>query len=88
MKVAIDRAARDGLALVELDDPAKYNALTSGMVRELTDTFVALRTDRSVRVVVLTGRGKGFCAGALAFDLHRDTIDERGAIATFGTAQA
>ena len=64
MKVAIDRAARDCVALVELDDPSKYNALTSGMVRELTDTFVALRTDRSVRVVVLTGRGKGFCAGA------------------------
>ena len=64
MKVAVDFAARDGIALVELDDPAKYNALTSGMVRELTDAFVALRTNRSVRVVVLTGRGKGFCAGA------------------------
>jgi enoyl-CoA hydratase len=64
MKVAVDLAARDGVALVELNDPAKYNALTSGMVRDLTDTFVALRTDRSVRVVVLAGRGKGFCAGA------------------------
>ena len=64
MKVVVDVAAREGIALVELNDPAKYNALTSGMVRELTDTFAALRFDRSVRVVVLAGRGKGFCAGA------------------------
>ena len=64
MKVVVDVAAREGIALVELNDPAKYNALTSGMVRELTDTFAALRIDRSVRVVVLAGRGKGFCAGA------------------------
>src|SRR5688500_10079627 len=64
MKVVVDVAAREGIALVELNDPAKYNALTSGMVRDLTETFAALRVDRSVRVVVLAGRGKGFCAGA------------------------
>jgi enoyl-CoA hydratase len=63
-KVVVDLAARDGVALVEMDDATKYNALTSGMVRELTETFAELRTDRSVRVVVLAGRGKGFCAGA------------------------
>lgn len=63
-KVAVDRRARDGIALVEMDDAAKYNALTSGMVRDLTQVFTDLRTDRSVRVVVLTGRGKGFCSGA------------------------
>ena len=63
-RVAVDRAAREGIALVEMDDGAKYNALTSGMVRELTQVFADLRTDRSVRVVVLTGRGKGFCSGA------------------------
>lgn len=64
MKVVVDTAAREGIALVELDDQAKYNALTSAMVHDLTETFVGLRTDRSVRVVVLAGRGKGFCAGA------------------------
>jgi enoyl-CoA hydratase len=64
MKVVVNVAAREGVALVELNDPAKYNALTSGMVRELTDVFTALRVDRSVRVVVLAGTGKGFCAGA------------------------
>ena len=63
-RVAVDRAAREDIALVEMDDAAKYNALTSGMVRELTQVFADLRTDRSVRVVVLAGRGKGFCSGA------------------------
>jgi enoyl-CoA hydratase len=63
-KVVVDRAARDGVALVEMDDAAKYNALTSGMVRDLAATFAELKSDRSVRVVVLTGRGKGFCSGA------------------------
>ena len=55
---------RVGIALVTLDDPARYNALSTAMVRELTDAFAALRVDRSVRVVVITGAGKGFCAGA------------------------
>ena len=63
-RVSVDRAAREGVALVEMDDAAKYNALTSGMVRDLTQVFADLRTDRSVRVVVLAGRGKGFCSGA------------------------
>jgi enoyl-CoA hydratase len=55
---------RDEVALVEMYDPDRYNALTTGMVDELKATFARLRTDRSVRAVVLTGTGKGFCAGA------------------------
>jgi enoyl-CoA hydratase len=58
------RTARDGISVVELDDPARYNALSVGMVSELTDAVARLRTDRSVRVVVITGAGRGFCSGA------------------------
>ena len=54
----------DGVALVELDDPDRYNALTTGMVGELRAVFADLRDDCSVRAVVLAGRGRGFCAGA------------------------
>jgi enoyl-CoA hydratase len=54
----------DGIVLVELDDPARYNALTSTMVQELLDAFTDVRRDRSVRVVVLCAKGKGFCSGA------------------------
>jgi enoyl-CoA hydratase/carnithine racemase len=57
-------AASDDVALVELCDPHRYNALTSGMVDELLAAFAGLRLDRSVRAVVITGAGRGFCAGA------------------------
>lgn len=58
------RRERDAVTVVELDDPGRYNALTNAMVAELTTTFVSLRRDRETRVIVLTGRGRGFCAGA------------------------
>jgi len=62
-KVAVSSPA-EGVALVELDDPRRYNALTTAMVAELRDVFGKLRADRAVRAVVIGGRGKGFCAGA------------------------
>lgn len=64
MSVVEVRHERDGTAVVELCDPARYNALSNTMVRELRETFAALRADRTVRVIVLTGTGRGFCAGA------------------------
>ena len=45
--VARSRVA-EGVELVELDDPGRYNALTVAMVAELRDTFAELRTDRDV----------------------------------------
>ena len=54
----------DGVALLQLDDPDRYNALTTAMVAELRSVFADLRDDRTVRAVVLAGRGRGFCAGA------------------------
>ena len=56
--------ASDDVALVELNDPARYNALTAGMVTELKDVIAQLRDDRTTRAVVLAAEGKGFCAGA------------------------
>ena len=54
----------DGVLLVEMDDPERYNALSTGMIAELTAVFGTLRDDRDARVVILRGRGRGFCAGA------------------------
>jgi enoyl-CoA hydratase len=54
----------DGVLLVEMNDPERYNALSTAMIRELGDVFVALKDDREARVVVLAARGRGFCAGA------------------------
>jgi enoyl-CoA hydratase len=54
----------EGIAVVQMDDPARYNALTTSMVTELKQAFAALRGDRAIRVVVLSGTGRGFCSGA------------------------
>ena len=54
----------DGIATVTLDDPARYNALSGAMVTELKGAFAAIREARQVRAVILTGAGRGFCAGA------------------------
>ncbi|MCD0505800.1 enoyl-CoA hydratase/isomerase family protein [Bordetella petrii] len=51
-------------AVVWLARPDVRNALDSRLIAELTETFMALADDSSVRAIVLAGRGKAFCAGA------------------------
>ena len=48
---------------ITLNRPANLNAMTSNMVEELHAAFHAIARDRESRVVVLTGQGRGFCAG-------------------------
>jgi 2-(1,2-epoxy-1,2-dihydrophenyl)acetyl-CoA isomerase len=55
------------VATVVLDRPDRLNALTGAMVVALRDALASLAVDESVRVVVLTGAGRGFCAGG---DVH------------------
>ncbi|HEY2963064.1 MAG TPA: enoyl-CoA hydratase family protein [Pyrinomonadaceae bacterium] len=61
-----------GVATITLHRPERLNALTFEVYRELTDTFAALRDERDVRVVVITGSGRAFCSGG---DVH-DIIGE------------
>jgi enoyl-CoA hydratase/carnithine racemase len=49
---------------VWLNRPKRLNAISSAMLREIGDVFLALETDFDTRVVVLAGRGRSFCAGA------------------------
>jgi enoyl-CoA hydratase/carnithine racemase len=53
----------DGVARVWLDRPDKLNALTLDMLAELTATSRRLRSDRTLRAVVLAGAGRSFSAG-------------------------
>ena len=53
-----------GVATLMLDRPARRNAVTLAMWRELERSFRAFADDPAVRVVVLTGAGGHFCAGA------------------------
>jgi enoyl-CoA hydratase/carnithine racemase len=54
----------DGIATVTLNRPDRLNAFTATMAAELIDAFDRTDADDEVRAVVLTGAGRGFCAGA------------------------
>lgn len=60
--ILVDRS-RDGIALLTLNRPARLNALSQPAVRRLCAALDALAQDDSVRVLILTGAGRGFCAG-------------------------
>jgi 2-(1,2-epoxy-1,2-dihydrophenyl)acetyl-CoA isomerase len=64
-----------GVAEIALNRPDKLNSFTREMHGELRDALVAVEADETVRCLLLTGRGRGFCAGQ---DLH-DRIAARGA---------
>ncbi len=53
----------DGVAHVRLDRPDKLNALTLDILDDLVATAQALRKDRTLRAVVISGEGEAFCAG-------------------------
>jgi enoyl-CoA hydratase/carnithine racemase len=58
------REQRDEIVLLTLNRPDKLNAWTPQMSAELTDAIEAADADASVGAVVVTGAGRGFCAGA------------------------
>jgi enoyl-CoA hydratase/carnithine racemase len=53
----------EGVADVRLNRPDKLNALDGAMFQSIVETGERLKGDPSVRVVVLSGEGRGFCAG-------------------------
>src|ERR687890_597603 len=59
------RRADDGsITTVTLSRPDSHNALNAELIGELTRCFEEISDDESVRVVVLAGEGRSFCAGA------------------------
>jgi enoyl-CoA hydratase/carnithine racemase len=63
------------VAQVTLNRPAALNALDSALMAELSRTWRELAADDSLRCVVLTGAGRGFCAGADVTMLEGDRAD-------------
>ncbi|RDL30744.1 Uncharacterized protein BP5553_10089 [Venustampulla echinocandica] len=52
------------VVIVALNRPQKYNAVNENMLTELESAYTLFNQDERVRAIVLTGRGKAFCAGA------------------------
>lgn len=59
--IVFERA--DGIARITLNRPAKLNSFTVEMHEELRDALARTAADASLRVLVLTGAGRAFCAG-------------------------
>jgi enoyl-CoA hydratase/carnithine racemase len=78
----LDLAIAGAVATVTITNPAKRNAMTVAMWRALPPLLDRLAVDPAVRVVVLTGAGEHFCAGADLTDLARLKDDGAGSLTT------
>jgi enoyl-CoA hydratase/carnithine racemase len=73
--VLVREAPADGVALLRLNRPERLNALNQALVDELFASFARITRERDVRVVILTGAGRGFCSGIDLRDFGPDRID-------------
>lgn len=60
----LELTVADGVATLVISNPAKRNAMTAAMWRSVPELLAEPAADASVRVLVLTGAGETFCAGA------------------------
>ncbi len=78
MSELVTLEVKDAIGFVKLNRPEKYNALSVEMFQKIIAVGEAVMKDRSIRVVVMSGEGKGFCAG-LDFENFQKMADkERG----------
>ena len=70
-------AVYDYIATVTLNRPKKLNAFTHQMAEEITQAYESLGQRNDVRVIVMTGAGRGFCAGADIGGMFQRDIDKR-----------
>ncbi len=70
--LVVDR--KDQIGIITLNRPDRLNAISGPMLVQLSEALVELNADDDTRVIILTGAGKGFCAG---LDLQ-DAMDGKG----------
>ena len=68
----------EGVATIRLNDPERLNALTFQTYAELEKITAEMAHDPSVKVVVLTGTGKGFCSGGRVDDIIGPLLKMKG----------
>lgn len=64
----------DGVATLRLNEPSRFNPISTGMQKGCLEALERVREDTSVRALILTGSGKAFCSGA---DLSAFNPDQR-----------
>lgn len=83
------RSLEDGILTLTLNRPAKRNALSGELIEELHDSLERADLDAEVRVVLLRGAGKDFCAGAdldeLLASVDRTAAENESAALRLGT---
>ncbi len=62
--MAVNFEEKDGIVFVKLNRPHAYNAINEEFVEELGKAVDYARKSRTARVMIITGEGKAFCAGA------------------------
>src|SRR4026207_1591428 len=73
-----------GILQISLNRPEQLNALSQEVLEQLNQTLTEAKHDKSVRAILLTGEGKGFCAGANIKQLVPMTGAEGSQFARFG----
>ena len=84
MRTLIEVESASGIGTVKLNRPEKRNAMSDDMRSELIAALEQLSVDRAVRAVVLTGNGKGFCAGGDLAGMERRLKAPQGEVAFNG----
>ena len=74
---------QDGIARLTLNRPDRLNSFNDAMHAEVRDALAKVEADRSVRVLLLTGAGRGFCAGQ---DLSDRSVAPGGASVDLGAS--
>ena len=69
---------KDGIGTIRLNDPERLNALTFQTYADLEAITAAIADDPAVKVVVLTGTGKGFCSGGRVDDIIGPLLKMKG----------
>lgn len=76
-----------GVAIITLNRPERFNSMTTAMYQELPLMLEQLRRDDDIKVVILTGSGKAFCAGSDVSDRLGKRLEKGGEDSRFENLQ-
>ncbi len=71
------------ITTITINRPDNLNALTSSMIRRLEDEITIIRDDQEIRVVLITGAGKAFCAGVDMEETSYNPLNSRTFLKSF-----